>query len=70
MDTEKKYVVRYYYRTEGWRDDSGPLSMEDAQKHWNKMTSNGTRLTEYPEYYDIFPADTKMLFSSDWVDDE
>ena len=48
-----------------WMDVSEPVSKEEATRIWNKKTKNGTKQTSFAEidYYAIFPADTRMLFS-------
>jgi hypothetical protein len=63
---EELYVVRLFDGMDGeWMDVSDPVTKEEADKIWNEKTNNGTKNTKYEhiDYYDIFPADTKMLFS-------
>jgi hypothetical protein len=62
------YVVRLYDGSDHlWMDVSAPLSWEDATALWNEKTRGGTQNTRYEDfdYYDVFPSDTKMLFSSE-----
>jgi hypothetical protein len=66
MSTEELFIVRLYDGFDyQWIDVSEPVSKEDAQAIWNERTKNGTQNTNYSEidYYAIFPADTKMLYS-------
>lgn len=61
-----KYVVRLYDGFDNqWIDVSKPLSKEEADAVWKENTQNGTRNTSYGDidYYKVFPADTKMLYS-------
>lgn len=50
---------------DGWMDITEPLSEADAKAVWNDRTNHGTRNTKYDDgdYYKIFPADTKMIFT-------
>lgn len=62
----KLYVVRLYDGFDHqWIDISEPVSAEEAQRIWNEKTKNGTEKIGFNDidYYRIFPADTKMLFS-------
>ena len=66
-DTKKLFVVRLYDGFDHeWMDISDEVSKEEAQRIWNNETGNGTHNTKFDDgdYYCIFPADTKMLFSS------
>ena len=63
---EALYIVRSYDKYDHqWMDVSKPVTEEEAQKIWNKETSNGTKNTNYNDgyYYEVFPADTRMLYS-------
>jgi hypothetical protein len=63
-----KFVVRLYDGFDNvWMDISKPVSKEEADKIFADETDNGTKNTKYDniDYYAIFPADTKMLYSSD-----
>ncbi len=63
---EKKFIVRFYDGFDNqWMDVSKPLSKEEAEKVWNKETKNGTEKTKFEDidYYKIFPADTRMIYS-------
>jgi hypothetical protein len=60
------FIVRLYDGFDNqWIDITGPVSEEVAQKVWNEKTDNGTKKSkfEHIDYYRIFPANTKMLFS-------
>jgi len=61
-----KYVVRLYDGFDNqWIDIGEPCTYDEALALWNTKTANGTRQTKYADidYFDIFPADTSMLFS-------
>ena len=63
-----QYIVRLYDRFDRyWTDVSSPVSSGEADRLWNEYTKNGTEHTRYEDgsYYEIFPADTEMLFSAD-----
>jgi hypothetical protein len=60
------FVVRLYDGMDNeWIDVSPPLVNEEAERVWLEHTCNGTKWIDFSEidYYRIFPADTKMLFS-------
>jgi hypothetical protein len=64
--TERLYIVRLYDGFDNqWCDVTMPVSRAEAERVWNEYTANGTRAKEYADidYYRIFPADTKMVFS-------
>ena len=64
---EEKYIVRLYDGFDNeWMDISKPVSKDEAMKIWNKETLDGTKNTCFDDidYYKIFPADTRMFFSS------
>ena len=66
MGEDKKYIVRLYDGFDNlWIDVSEAVSKEEAEKIWNEKTNNGTKNKCFNDidYYKIFPADTKMLFS-------
>ena len=66
MAGQELFVVRLYDGFDGmWMDVSESVSREEAERIWNKKTDNGKRMTKYADidYYQIFPADTKMYFS-------
>lgn len=63
---EKLYVVRLYDGFDRlWMDVSDPVSYDEAERIWNEKTDDGTKMTSYDDidYYRVFPADTKMLYS-------
>jgi hypothetical protein len=60
------FVVRLYDGFDNqWIDVSKPMSKEDANKIWLEKTKGGTKQARFSDidYYSVFPADTKMLFS-------
>lgn len=66
MSADKLFVVRFYDGFDNqWMDITGPLSLAEADKVLAEKTNNGTRNTSYAniDYYAIFPADTRMLYS-------
>jgi hypothetical protein len=67
---EDKFTVRLWDMHDGWIDlhDAIAVSKEEADKIWNRETKNGTRNTCYSDgdYYKIFPADTKMIYTPDY----
>ena len=67
--TEQLFVVRLWDMFDGWMDISEPLSKEDADKLWNEKTDNGTKNTKYEDgdYYRVFPSDTKMLCTPEYL---
>lgn len=65
---EKLYVVRLYDGFDNmWLDVSGPLPYDKAKEIWLEKTNNGTKFTKFNDidYYKIFPADTRMMYSSE-----
>jgi NDP-sugar pyrophosphorylase family protein len=59
------FVVRLYDGFDRyWIDIGSPCNYEEAFAIWNEKTKNGTERTTYQDidYYDIFPANTRMLF--------
>lgn len=62
------YVVRLYDGFDNeWMDVSEAISREEAEKILAEKTENGTKMTKFEDidYYEIFPADTIMLFSAE-----
>ena len=60
------FVVRLYDGFDNqWIDVSKPVNKEEANKIWLEKTKGGTKQIRFSDidYYRIFPADTKMLFS-------
>jgi hypothetical protein len=60
------FIVRLYDGFDNqWIDITEPVSEEVALKIWNEKTDNGTKKSkfEHIDYYRVFPANTKMLFS-------
>lgn len=63
---QKLFVVRLYDGFDNqWIDVSKPVPKAEADRILAKHTKNGTEKTCYRDidYYAIFPADTKMLYS-------
>jgi hypothetical protein len=64
--SETMFIVRLYDGMDNqWIDVSGPLPQDEAHKIWLEKTENGTKKISFDEidYYKVFPADTKMLYS-------
>ena len=67
-------VVRKWCYYDGWFDVFGPDTEEKCLEFYNGKTNNGRRFTadspnSYKEgHYKVFPADTKMLWSSKELD--
>lgn len=64
---EEKFIVRLYDGFDNeWIDISKPVSKGEAKEIWNERTKDGTQNICFDDrdYYEIFPADTQMLFSS------
>lgn len=60
------FIVRFYDGFDNqWMDIAGPMSKKAADKILAEKTANGTKNTSYADidYYAIFPADTRMLYS-------
>ena len=69
MDGE--YTVRLWDGSDHrWIDVEKKLSLPDAVKLWDRLTEGGKERTMYEDfdYYDIFPSNTTMLFSSEILD--
>lgn len=65
-DLSQLYVVRLYDGFDNlWIDITKPVSKEEADKVWNENTKNGTTKTKFEDidYYAIFKANTRMIFS-------
>ncbi len=63
---EGLFIVRLYDGMDNqWIDVSKALPYDEAERVWLDKTNNGTKMIAYEEidYYRIFPADTRMLFS-------
>jgi hypothetical protein len=62
----KLYTVRLYDGFDNnWIDLKSRVDYEEARRVWNEETKGGTEKTRFDDidYYDIFEADTKMLYS-------
>jgi hypothetical protein len=68
MKKKKKdlFIVRLYDGFDNiWIDVSKKVNREEAERIWKEKTANGTKNYCYDniDYYDIFPSDTKMVYS-------
>jgi hypothetical protein len=64
----KKFIVRQYDGFDNnWIDITKPLSLKEAMKIWRAHTKDGTEkyCFEHIDYYEVFPAGTKMLYSAE-----
>jgi len=62
----KLYTVRLYDGFDyNWIDIEAKVPYEEARRIWEEKTEGGTCKTRFDDidYYDIFEADTKMLYS-------
>lgn len=60
------FTVRVFDGMDGvWCDVARQLTLDMALREWCTHTENGTKHTKYSDidYYDIFDANTKMLYS-------
>lgn len=68
-----EYIVRMYDKHERrWFDISASgLTLQEAAELWDEKTNGATEHTRYEDghYYEVFPADTTMLFSPEVMDD-
>jgi hypothetical protein len=65
-EPDKLYTVRLYDGFDNiWIDVLPNVLYAEARKEWDDRTLNGTEKTRFSniDYYDIFLADTKMLYS-------
>lgn len=62
-------IVRLWDMFDGWIDVYGPCSPSEAEEYWNRKTRNGTVNTKYEDgdYYAIFDANTRMLFTPEYL---
>ncbi len=67
-DPEAKFICRVWDGMDGcWCDCTGAVGAREALECWIDRTDNGTRATKFSDidYYCIFPADTRMMWSGD-----
>ena len=67
MKEEEKFIVRLYDGFDNeWMNITKSINKDEAMKVWNKETLDGTKNVCFDDidYYKIFPADTRMFFSS------
>jgi hypothetical protein len=63
----KLYTVRHYDGFDNnWIDVLENVSYEEARELWDDRTAKGTKNTRFSDidYYDIYEADTKMIFTN------
>lgn len=68
--TSGLFTVRVWDGMDGcWCDVETNVELAFALRRWCKETKDGTANTNYHhiDYYCIFPADTKMLWSGDFT---
>jgi len=66
LDAATSFTVRVYDGMDGcWCDVVAGVDLAFALRAWCERTADGTKQTCYADidYYRIFPADTKMLYS-------
>jgi hypothetical protein len=64
------FTLRVWDGMDGcWCDVVANVELAFALQRWCKETADGTKKTNYSDidYYRIFPADTKMLWSGDFT---
>ena len=64
------FTVRVWDGMDGcWCDVVADVDLGFALRTWCERTENGTKSTKFADidYYRIFPADTKMLWSGDFT---
>lgn len=64
------FTLRMYDQYDGWIDIAANLTAERVEERWLEKTAGGTKNTKYEDvtYYDIFPADTRMIYNSEVMD--
>jgi hypothetical protein len=70
LDAAALFTVRVWDGMDGcWCDVVANVDLAFALRAWCERTAAGTRATSYSDidYYRIFPADTKMLWSGDFT---
>lgn len=70
LTTSKSFTLRVCDGMDGcWCDVVTSVDLAFALRAWCERTANGTKATCYDhiDYYKIFPADTKMLWSGDFT---
>ncbi len=61
-----RFTLRVWDGMDGcWCDVVANVDLAFALRAWCERTENGTKATKYADidYYKIFPADTKLLYS-------
>lgn len=68
--TDDKFTLRVFDGMDGcWCDVVANVDLAFALRAWCERTADGTKATSYGDidYYKIFLADTKMLYSGDFT---
>jgi hypothetical protein len=66
LNPDQLYTVRVWDGMDGvWCDVVTNVTLVEALTTWCSRTRNGTKATNYNDidYYKIYPADTKMMYS-------
>lgn len=69
-DAVTAFTLRLWDGMDGcWCDVVADVDLAFALREWCKRTDDGTRATSFSDidYYRIFPADTRMLWSGDFT---
>jgi hypothetical protein len=63
------FVVRLYDMFDGWIDITAAVSKDKADRIFNEKTHGGKKNVTYGEgdYYRIFPANTRMLVTPEYL---
>jgi hypothetical protein len=70
LDAATSFTLRVWDGMDGcWCDVVANVDLAFALKAWCERTRDGTKATCYDDidYYRIFPADTRMLWSGDFT---
>ncbi len=69
LQEAKKYTLRLFDGMDGVWCDIASGGLKKLLPIWAERTANGTKATRYADidYYCIFTADTKMLYSGNFT---
>jgi hypothetical protein len=70
LETAPSFTLRVWDGMDGcWTDVVAGVDLAFALRAWCERTKDGAHNTAYKDidYYKIFPADTKMLYSDDFT---
>lgn len=70
LDAAQSFTLRVWDGMDGcWCDVTADVDLAFALRAWCENTANGTKNTGYGDidYYRIFPAEMKMLYSGDFT---